>query len=95
MEFEMVEIVPPPVMAAITCRLRCDLKMGVAHSIPSGELDLMLRIIDAAVHCVKEWEPNEYEKSKGHGAGVGMRAAEDALIRLVRTDLPRTAGEGE
>lgn len=86
-ELREFEIVPPPVVTAICCRLRGDIKFGVHHTIPVRELKLMLDIIESAMLCVKEWEPNEWEKHKGHGTGVGMRSAEDRLIRCVRTNL--------
>ncbi len=40
-----------------------------------------------ARHCVKEWVPTPWEKDNGHGTGVGMRVAEDRLIREVRKEL--------
>lgn len=81
------EIVPPPVITAVCCRLRGDIEYGIMHSIPVGELNLMLDIIESALLCVKEWEPTEWEKHKGHGTGVGMRSAEDRLIRCIRRDI--------
>lgn len=84
---QLYPIDTPLVINAIRCRLNGDLKFGVKHSIPADELRLILNIVDAAVCCVKEWEPSEYQKSKGYGTGVGMRAAEDRLIRCVRSTL--------
>jgi hypothetical protein len=82
----------PICIDAIRCRLRQDIDdFGVSHSIPTDELRLILDIVDAARHCVKEWEPNATEKARGAGTGVGMRAAEDNLIRTVKRDLPTTA----
>ena len=79
----------PLVINAILCRLKGGLKLGGTHSIPADELRLMLDIVEAAVHCVEEWEPSEYQKSKGCGTGAGMRAAADQLIRCVRRDVTR------
>ncbi len=79
----------PLVINAILCRLKGDLKLGVGHSIPADELRLILEIVEAAVRCVEEWEPSEFQKSKGCGTGVGMRSAEDQLIRCVRRDVTR------
>lgn len=77
----------PLAIDAIRCRLRQDIdNFGVEHSIPSSELRLMLDIIDAARHCVREWEPTPTEKDRGAGTGVGMRAAEDRLIRELKRD---------
>jgi len=81
------EIIPPAVIAAISCRLRGDIKFGVIHSIPKDELLLILDIVDAAGKCVSEWVPNPCEKRRGCGTGVGMHAAEDALIRCVKTKI--------
>lgn len=81
----------PIVIDAIRCRLRQDIDdFGVSHSIPTDELRLILDIIDAARHCVSEWEPTATEKSRGAGTGVGMRAAEDKLIRVLKSDLRRS-----
>lgn len=78
----------PIVIDAIRCRLRQDIdEFGVQHSIPANELRLILDIVDAARHCVREWEPNATEKARGAGTGVGMRAAEDKLIRVLKGDL--------
>jgi hypothetical protein len=78
----------PLVIDAIRCRLRQDIdEFGLQHSIPADELRLMLRIIDAARACVREWKPNGIEKARGAGTGVGMRAAEDSLIREVTADI--------
>lgn len=57
--------------------------------VPCAEMRLMIDIIEAAVNCVSEWKPSDYEKEcRGRGTGVGMRAAEDRLIREVRKELP-------
>lgn len=77
----------PLVIDAIRCRLRQDIDFGVRHSIPTEELRMILDIVDAARHCVREWKPNATEKARGAGTGVGMRAAEDKLIRVLRRDL--------
>lgn len=83
-------IAKPLVIDAIRCRLRQDIDaFGVTHSIPSNELRLILDIVDAACNCVREWEPDEAEKTRGAGTGVGMRAAEDRLIRVLKSGLPR------
>lgn len=81
----------PIVIDAIRCRLRQDIdEFGVKHSIPTEELRLILDIVDAARHCVREWEPNAAEKARGAGTGVGMRAAEDRLIHVLKGDLRRS-----
>lgn len=81
----------PIVIDAIRCRLRQDIDdFGVRHSIPTDALRLILDIVDAARHCVSEWEPNATEKARGAGTGVGMRSAEDKLIRVVKGDLRRS-----
>lgn len=80
----------PVVIDAIRCRLRQDIDdFGVRHSIPTDELRLILDIVDAARKCVREWKPNATEKARGAGTGVGMRAAEDELIRVLKGDLSR------
>lgn len=81
----------PIVIDAIRCRLRQDIDdFDVVHSIPTEELRLILNIVDAARHCLREWEPTMIEKSRGAGTGVGMRAAEDRLIKAVKSDLYRS-----
>lgn len=81
----------PIVIDAIRCRLRQDIEdFGVSHSIPTEDLRLILDIVDAARHCVREWEPNATEKARGAGTGVGMRAAEDRLIQVLKGDLRRS-----
>ena len=88
-------IAKPLVIDAIRCRLRQDIDIfGVTHSIPSDELRLILNIVDAARRCVREWEPTDLDKNRGAGTGVGMRAAEDELIRALRSDLQTEGGEG-
>jgi len=85
---KLYDLETPIRIDAIRCRLRQDIdRLGIQHSIPSEELRLMLDIIDAARHCVKEWVPTPWEKDNGHGTGVGMRVAEDRLIREVRKEL--------
>jgi len=81
----------PIVIDAIRCRLRQNIDdFGARHSIPTEELRLILDIVDAARHCVREWEPNATEKARGAGTGSGMRAAEDKLIRVLKSDLRRS-----
>jgi hypothetical protein len=78
----------PIVIDAIRCRLRQDIDIfGLRHSIPTEELRLILDIVDAARHCVREWEPNATEKARGAGTGVGMRSAEDKLIRVLKSGI--------
>jgi len=75
---------------AIRCRLRQDVDARhLTHNIPTPELKLLLDIVDAARHCVREWEPTATDKRKGRGTGVGMRAAEDRLIMAVRSSWDR------
>lgn len=84
-KYPLVELEQPLAIDAIRCRLRQDIdEFGVEHSIPTEELRLILDIVDAARHCVREWQPTSTEKNKGAGTGVGMRAAEDRLIRIVK-----------
>lgn len=81
----------PIVMDAIRCRLRQDIEMShhlsASVEVPKNELRWIVDILDAARACVREWQPNATEKARGAGTGVGMRAAEDRLIQLVRRDL--------
>ena len=86
--YKLRPIEQPIVIDAIRCRLRQDIDYGVRHSVPVEELRLILDIVDAARHCVREWEPNATEKACGAGTGVGMRAAEDKLIRVLKRELP-------
>ena len=80
------DIEQPLVVDAIRCRLRQDVGRGVVHSIPTNELRLLLNIVDCARHCVREWSPTSDEKARGAGTGVGMRAAEDQLIRAIKSE---------
>ena len=78
----------PLVIDAIRCRLRQDVEeFGLQHSIPTNELRAILDVVDAARACVREWTPNATEKARGAGTGVGMRAAEDVLIKRVKVKL--------
>lgn len=87
-ELTPTELEEPLVIDAIRCRLRQDIEhFGVQHSIPTGELRLILDIVDAARHCVREWEPNATETARGAGTAVGMKAAEEKLIRVLKTDI--------
>lgn len=82
-----VPIDRPIAIDAIRCRLRQDIdRFRLTHSIPTHELRLILDIVDAARDCVREWESNAIEKERGAGTGVGMRAAEDKLIRILKRD---------
>lgn len=76
----------PLVIDAILCRLRQDVEFGAVHSIPTNELKLIIAILDAARTCVREWVPTPSDKARGAGTGVGMRAAEDALIAAIRRE---------
>lgn len=44
----------------------------------------LAKIVDAARMLVYQWEPSATDNRKVSGTGVGMRAAEDALISAVR-----------
>lgn len=81
-EKKLMRIDEPLVIDAIRCRLRQDIDVfGVRHSIPTAELRLILDIVDAAMECVREWEPIAIEKARGAGTGV---LVEDKLIQAVK-----------
>lgn len=87
---DLHEIEKPLVIDAIICRLETTVEIaGVGNysMLPNNEAAFIAKILAAARHCVREWQPNKDEKARGAGTGVGMRAAEDALIRVVKADL--------
>ena len=91
MDIEQIE--EPLAIDAIRCRLRQDIDtFNIQHTIPTDELRILLNIVDAARLCVREWTPSDTDKRKGHGTGVGMRAAKNHLIRAVRAWPQRKGG---
>lgn len=78
----------PVPIDGLLCRLRQDFTHfgRTTTTCTMTELEWLLRIAEAARHCVREWEPNDSDRARGHGTGVGQRAAEDKLIRLIRSE---------
>lgn len=75
----------PFAIDGMLCRLRQDITQfgATTPTCTMAEMEWLLEVAEAARQCVREWEPKESDRAKGHGTGVGMRAAEDKLIRTV------------
>lgn len=76
----------PLVIDAIKCRIRQDAKEFSGVYVLSGEAVFICDILDAARLCLREWAPTETDKARGHGTGVGQRAAEDRLIAILKRE---------